>query len=69
MKTIKDAYEELDGDLNNTISPRNTDSRLYFDTDDGEYICLSHNSSSLYLQYICSIYCTGENSVGQSVCF
>tara|TARA_R110001583_G_scaffold109400_1_gene258098 strand:- start:8541 stop:9716 length:1176 start_codon:yes stop_codon:yes gene_type:complete len=58
LKTIKDAHEELNGDLNNTYHPMpNTDKGLFFSKDSRGYFC----SSSLdnYLedgsQYICSI--------------
>ena len=55
MKSIKDAYEELKGDLNNTRGPADTDEYLYFDVADSEFICLSYRDGLNGIQYICTV--------------
>lgn len=57
MKTIKEAYEELKGDLKNSRSPDSTYNYLFFDIK-GEYY-IGHEDrdffSDTYARYICTV--------------
>lgn len=55
MSKIAKAYEALKGDLGNCRSPQVSDKFLYFDKEDGIYVCLSFRSFSSYLKYICKV--------------
>ncbi len=56
MKTIKDAYEELNGDLNNTRSPMpKTDVALFFAADYRGYYCSNSTRPQRDSEYICTV--------------
>lgn len=54
-KTIKDAYEDLKGDLGNSLKPLSNDKFVYFYKDEDEYVCFSCKSSDTECQYICTV--------------
>lgn len=56
MKTIEDAYEALDGDLNNSFGRRVEQLFLFFNVEMGHYICDSNRGTSRgKYQYICTV--------------
>jgi len=54
IKTIKDAYEDLKGDLSNSRKPLSSDEFVYFDKDEDDYVCFSYKYHT-ECQYICTV--------------
>tara|TARA_R110000772_G_scaffold32817_3_gene80149 strand:- start:168 stop:908 length:741 start_codon:yes stop_codon:yes gene_type:complete len=57
MKTIKDAYEELNGDLRNTFCFDGDESFVFFCLDEsGDYVCSTSSTKDKAVeQYICTV--------------
>jgi len=55
-KTIKDAYEDLKGDLGNSLKPLSSDKFVYFDKDKDDYMCFHDKAKcKRKYQYICTV--------------
>ena len=55
MKTIKDAYEELNGDLSNSYDYRDYEETLYWDERDSTFTAYGSKMKRSTLQYICTV--------------
>ncbi len=55
MKTIKDAYEELKGDLGNSFIYIGYNRFLFYCNEDCIYICYKQKENRISLQYICTV--------------
>ena len=55
MKTIKDAYEELNGDLNNSFQFNGREFSLSYNIISESYICNEKTRSNDHYQYICTV--------------
>lgn len=60
MKTIKEAYEALNGDLKNSHYPKPDDKYLAYSNQERHYICLSYKDKEVYEEYDRQYICTVE---------
>jgi hypothetical protein len=55
MKAIKDAYEELNGDLSGTYSFTDVDIYVFWEHTGSRYICSKYRDAFSSVQYICTV--------------